>query len=128
MTSRWQYDIEPDSPLPLSEYGKIVEEAINSIPNHYPNVEVNKYCVMPDHIHMIVLISPDGDGRIISAPTTKPLSTVVGQMKRWVSKQVGLPLWQKSFYDRIIRNEKEYGEIWRYIHENPPKWREDTIK
>ena len=60
--------IRPHEP-PLSQYGKIVETAINQIPNHYENVIVDKYCIMPDHVHMIVFIMSDEIGRIISATT-----------------------------------------------------------
>lgn len=109
-------DIIRPQNVPLSAAGKIVEQAICQIPNHYENVSVDKYCVMPDHIHLIVRIEPDIDGRILSAPT---VSTVVGSMKRWVSRQVGRPIWQKSFYDHGIRNQWDYDEIWEYIENNP---------
>lgn len=115
--------IRSDEPL-LSKYGKIVVMAINAIASHYSNVMIDKYCIMPDHIHMIVFIMPDSDGRIISAPT---LSTIIGQMKRWVSKQIGFSLWQKSFNDRIIRTEHGYQEVWQYIDENPLKWANDKM-
>lgn len=59
---------------------------------------------------------------MISAPT---LSRVVGQMKRAVSKNAGFGVWQKSFYEHIIRNERDYLEIWQYIDSNPYKWAED---
>lgn len=89
---------------------------------------------------MIIFILPEGfdasdgrmmpsgkvipsDGRMISAPT---ISTVIGQMKRWVSKQIGVPLWQKSFNDRILWNEKAYREAWKYIENNPLKKYFDT--
>lgn len=114
--------IRPNEPI-LSEYGIIVETAIKAIPVHYQNVVVDKYCIMPDHIHMIVFIIPDEEsGRMISAPT---VSTAIGQMKRWVSRQLGFSIWQKSFHDRIIRNEKEYQETWQYIDTNPIKWKEE---
>ncbi len=111
----------------LSKYGMIVDEAIKNISKFYPHVSVDKYCIMPDHIHMIVLIS---SGRIISAPTTPTsapktaptLSTIIGQMKRYVSKQISFPMWQKSFYDRIIKDEKAYHAVWHYIDTNPIKW------
>lgn len=111
--------IRPYKLSPLSKNGEIVNTAINEIPLHYDSVSVNKYCIMPDHIHMILFILPDESGRIVSAPT---ISTIIGQMKRQVSKQIGFSIWQKSFYDKIIRNEKEYREIWQYIDENPLKW------
>ena len=50
------------------------------------------------------------------------LSVIIGSMKRWVSKQIGFSIWQKSFNDRIIRNEKGYLEVFKYIDENPNSW------
>ncbi len=108
--------------IPLSQYGEIVEIAISQISTHYENIFIDKYCIMPDHVHMIVFVMPDENGRMISAPT---LSVIIGSMKRWVSKQIGFSIWQKSFNDRIIRNEKGYHEVWQYIDENPQKWADD---
>ena len=105
--------------IPLSSMGKIAEQGILQISSHYQNTFVDKYCVMPDHIHMILRIEDAMDGRIISAPT---VSTVMGSLKRWVSKQAGRPLWQKSFYDHGIRNQQDYNEIWEYIENNPLKY------
>ena len=86
---------------------------------HYDHLAVDKFCIMPDHIHMILRIESNIDGRIISAPT---VSTMVGSMKRWVSRQIGRPIWQKSFYDHGIRNQQDYNEIWEYIENNPLKY------
>ncbi|MEA4912232.1 MAG: transposase [Oscillospiraceae bacterium] len=115
--------IRPNTP-PLSQYGKIVETAIEQISSHYENVYVDKYCIMPDHVHMIVFITSDESGRIISAPT---LSVIIGSMKRWASKQIGFSIWQKSFNDRIIRNEQGHREVWQYIDQNPTKWEKDCF-
>lgn len=102
-----------------------MEQAILAIPAHYPAVTVDNYVIMPNHIHAILRITTiDEDGRLIAAPT---LSTVIGQTKGWVSKQIGHPIWQKSFYDHVIRNEKEYLDTWAYIDENPAKWAEDAL-
>ena len=46
----------------------------------------------------------------------------VGSMKRWVSRQIGHPIWQKSFYNHAIRNQPDYDEIWQYIKNNPLKY------
>ena len=105
--------------LPLSSSGKIAEQAVLQIASHYENIVVDKYCIMPDHIHLILRIESNISGRIISAPT---ISTVVGSMKRWVSKQIGKPIWQKSFYEHGIRNQQDYDEIWTYIDNNPLKY------
>ena len=53
----------------LSKIGNIVETAISQIPEHYPMISVDKYCVMPDHIHMILSINADENGRQVAAPT-----------------------------------------------------------
>lgn len=128
--------IRPPEMPPLSDRGKIVDTAVNAITSHYNNVAVANYCIMPDHVHFIVSISSDEpedhqsggftaeSGRILSAPT---LSMVVGQMKRWVSKQIGYSIWKKSFHDRIIRDEKSFQEIWQYIDDNPAYWQEDRL-
>lgn len=103
----------------LSDIGAVVETAILQIPKHYPAVSVDKYCVMPDHIHMILSINTDEDGRQIAAPT---ISTVVGHMKRWVSMRIGCSIWQKSFFDHVVRNREDYDQIWNYIENNPLKY------
>lgn len=102
----------------LSKIGAVVETAILQIPEHYPAVSLDKYCVMPDHIHMILSINTDEDGRQVAAPT---VSTIVGHMKRWVSMQIGYSIWQKSFIDRVIRNDQGYRAVWEYIENNPIK-------
>ena len=112
-------DIIRPQKIPLSAIGKIVEESILQIPTHYENVFVDKYCVMPNHVHLILRITLCENGRMISAPT---VSAIVGSMKRWVSRKVGKPIWQKSFYDHTVRNQYDYDEIWQYIDTNPGKW------
>ena len=82
---------------------------------------------MPNHIHILLYLSYN-DGRIISSPTiNKPISTIIGQMKREISKKIGIPIWQKSFHDHIVRNKKDYEEISKYIYENPIKWQYDCF-
>ena len=112
-------DIIRPQNVTLSRMGKIAEAAILQIPTHYKGISVDKHCIMPDHIHLILRIESGADGRMISAPT---VSTVIGSMKRWVSRQVGRPIWQKSFYDHGIRNQQDYDEIWEYIENNPMKY------
>lgn len=79
---------------------------------------------MPNHVHLLLMIQPDGSGRTQFAPT---LSRVVKQFKGAVTKRIGEPVWQRSFYDRIVRNQESYQEIWRYVDENPLKWQLDDL-
>ena len=106
----------------LSNCGEIVALAIRNIPTAYSNVSIDHYVIMPNHVHMILRIHGDESGRILSAPT---VSTVVGQMKRWASRQAGFGLWQKSYHEHVIRNEDDYRQIREYIDTNPAKWAED---
>lgn len=106
----------------LTPYGEIVDLAIRNIPSAYPNVSVDHSVIMPNHVHLILRIHPVESGRMISAPT---LSTIVGQMKRWASKQANTALWQKSYHEHVIRSEDDYLQIWEYIENNPAKWAED---
>lgn len=107
--------------IPLSKIGKIVDLEINNINSIYKNVEIDKYVIMPNHIHMIIILCAE-DGRSKTAPT---ISRIIQQFKGSISKKVGFPLWQKSFYDRVIRNQQEYKKICEYIETNPLKWEED---
>ena len=138
-----QIDVGANCVRPLlSEHGGIVEKEIHVLSETYEAVEVDKYVVMPNHIHMVIVIGDngraggggrigdnggrtgDGGGRTQFAPT---VSRIVKQFKGSITKQIGFSIWQRSFHDRIIRSEKEYMKIWRYIDENPMKWREDCF-
>lgn len=109
-------------PCFLSFEGEIVQSAIRNMEAIYPGISVDKYVIMPNHVHLLLGIRTDEDGRLIAAPT---LSTAIGQMKRWASKKAGKSLWQKSFHDHVIRNETDFREIWEYIDTNPARRTED---
>ena len=103
----------------LTEIGKIVDENILRLNGVYETVRVDKYVVMPNHIHVILVIQ---NGRTQFAPT---ISRIMKQLKGKITKQVGFCIWQKSFYDHVIRDEKDYLRIREYIENNPAKWAED---
>jgi putative transposase len=111
----------PSEKPPLSKIGRIIDSEINKINSIYQNVAINKYVIMPNHIHMIIVLNDVNE----SSKNTPTLSRIVQQFKGAITKQVGFSLWQKSFYEHIIRHEKEYLEIWDYIETNPLKWNED---
>ena len=100
----------------------IVDETIFNISKYYHTVFVDKYIIMPNHIHMILFLYQNEAEHNKSAPA---ISLVVNQMKGYITKKAVFPLWQKSFHDHIIRNEEKYKEIWKYIDNNPLKWELD---
>ena len=114
--------ILPQTKVNLTNYGQIVENALLSIPNYYEGASIDEYVIMPNHIHFILTIR--NNGRMISSPT---MSTIVGQFKRASSKTAGFSLWQRSFYDHVIRNRQDYEETRKYIFENPQNWEKDEL-
>ena len=109
--------------MDLSPVGKVVDKYLRSIPG------VDYFVVMPNHVHMILHISSTNvlQGPMwSSAPTKANISSLVRTWKTLVTKEVGYSIWQRSFYDHVIRNEREYIKIAQYIEENPAKWVDDT--
>ena len=110
------------SPVP-KPYGIVAENFIKNISVKYPSVTVDKYVIMPDHIHILLRINyGTGD----PSPT---LGNIIGWYKYQVTKQInlhtnepGMRLFQRSYYDHVIRNQQDYNEIWEYIDNNPLKW------
>ena len=108
--------IDRPEDVPLNHNGQIVDQAIKSIPEHYPTITVDRYVIMPNHIHLLLQIHGGADGRSLIAPT---ISTVVRLMKSAASHEAGFALWQKGFYDHVIRSDADYLDCWQYIEGNP---------
>ncbi|MDD6271152.1 MAG: transposase [Ruminococcus sp.] len=107
----------------LSKIGKVVEEEINNISKIYANVTVENYVIMPNHIHLLVFIDRFS-GRTQFAPT---ISRIIKQFKGVITKRLGKSIWQKGFYDHIIRDEYDFQIRWQYIEDNPYRWCEDYM-
>lgn len=106
----------------LSHIGKTIELEINKIKSIYnTNVEINNYVIMPNHLHMIIVINND---KLLNKQILK-ISGIIQQFKGSITKQIGASIWQKSYYDHIIRNQREYEKINEYIQNNPLKWEDD---
>ena len=116
--------IDRPQDVPLTDLGCIVQGCIKKIPQHYPAITLEHFVIMPNHIHLLLQINTDDDGRSMIAPT---ISTVVRLLKGEVSGQAGFSVWQKGFYDHIIRNEKDLLDVWNYIERNPGKLVEDKL-
>ncbi len=119
-----------NSDVKLNRYGNIVKNRLTLLQKNYPYVTLDEFVIMPNHVHVILVIdrSSVGTTRELSLPIkTKSLSGLVGVFKTTSSKEIhnnGLSefKWQRSFYDRVIRNEKELFQIKKYIIQNPLKW------
>ena len=102
-----------DAHIVPKPYGKIVEKYIKNVP------EIEKYVIMPDHIHFIIRIE---NGLMKASTPTNKVSNIVRSIKTLTTKEIGKPIFQRSFYDHIIRNQKDYNEIYQYIENNPYKY------
>jgi putative transposase len=130
-----------------SALGRIVLKTWDELPNHYKNVQLGAFCIMPDHVHGIIFITsrPDtGDGHVgagfkpaptmcIPAPTRNHgLSEIIRGFKTFSARRIneycqtaGQAFWQRNFYDRIIREEEELMKLEEYIRQNPSHWDKD---
>jgi REP element-mobilizing transposase RayT len=111
-------DIQDNAVL-LTPLGNIVQEEIKNF-SYNSEISVDAFVVMPNHIHLILVI----DSRPERSGPFPTISEFIGLYKSRISKIIhktgnDIPIWQKSFHDRIIRNEQEYREVWQYIDENP---------
>ena len=107
----------------LTDIGKIVDKYILST-NNIPGVTVDKYVIMPNHIHIILIVMKNGTSKAPS-PTNNVISHAVSTLKRFVNKETGHNIFQRSFYDHVIHDEKDYQKIWEYVDQNPGKWQDD---
>ena len=102
--------------IELLPTGKIVQQHIEALAAHYECVQVQKYVIMPDHIHIIIFIGQSDERKRPS------INQIMAAFKAGVSREIGRPIWQRSYYDHIIRSQSDYDEVWQYIENNPLQW------
>ena len=105
----------------LTPIGNEIKKSIQYINDNYIGVKIEKYVIMPNHIHLIVILG-DAGGR-----GNPPLQQVIGQLKSYITNKFVNFHWQRSYHDHIIRGEKDYQKIWEYIDTNVIKWEQDCF-
>jgi len=140
-----------DGEIRLNDLGRVVTECWNEIPRHFPGVELDVFAVMPNHLHGIAMLPRDewctevndntGRGKACLAPTprrfgTPPpnsLSSIIGSFKSAASRRInilrrtpGAPVWQRNYYEHVIRNREDLHEVQQYILDNPLRWAMDN--
>lgn len=114
--------------IQLLNYGIIADKYIRQLNDSYDHISVDRYVIMPDHIHILLSLQngqsgtpvPTSANRIDNKNST--ISKSVSTFKRFCNKEFGVNIWQSRYYDHVIRNQKDYNEIWQYIENNPQKW------
>jgi REP element-mobilizing transposase RayT len=127
-----------NSAVSLNTIGETAQSCLIEIPKHFAQVIIDEFIIMPDHVHAIVIIGgrvESNEGTIHRAPTkaenfaapkSGTLSRIISAYKAAVTREVNrrntgitIKIWQRNYYEHVIRNEKELLEIRKYIHNNP---------
>ena len=112
----------------LLPYGKIADKCINRLNEFYDNIIVDSYVIMPNHIHIMLFVAgTETSAASSSTRQTAAVSNFVSTFKRFCNKEYGENIWQRGFYDHIVRGREDYEEISKYIHENPARWYCDNL-
>jgi len=133
-----------DGKMSLNQCGEIVQSCWERIPCHYPDAVLDSFVIMPNHVHGIIVIADEraevglkldcvGAG-LKPAPTKRhPLSEIIRAFKTFSSRRInkiratyGVPVWQRNYYEHIIRDERELTHIREYISTNYLKWALDN--
>ena len=128
----------------LNRFGQAVTDAWAWLGAQYSYVDVDAYVVMPNHIHGVLFLreghsgrSAPGRGGSRTAPTggalRKPLGRLIGAFKTVSAKTInqsrgtpGAPVWQRNYYEHIVRDEAALDRIRAYIADNPAHWSQDS--
>src|SRR4030042_6969864 len=115
----------------LNEYGHVVTKCGQDLTNHYAGITLDAFVVMPNHIHCIIVINNNVGAGLKPAPTDKRygLSEIVRAFKTFSSRYInqirntsGIPVWQRNYYEHVIRTDKELNQIREYIVNTPRQW------
>ena len=106
--------------IELTAYGEIIEKQIKDINKIYKDIKIKNYIIMPNHEHMIIELERQESGSSRTpTPTNAKIPIIVSTLKRLTNKKIENKIWQRNYYEHIIRNEKEYYEIIKYMQNNP---------
>ena len=140
-----------DGEMQLNEYGRVVRQCWDEIPDHFPHAETDAFVIMPNHIHGILwIVHPPVGARPVGARHAAPLQeacprveqfgkpvpgsipTIVRSLKSAAAQRInalrgtpGVPIWQRNYYEHIVRGERDLDAIREYILANPARWPAD---
>jgi putative transposase len=127
--------------MKFNRFGRIADEDWRAIPIHYSGVILDEWIVMPNHLHGILFlhnevppsVDEERELRQFGKPMSGSLSSIIGNYKSGVTRRIGgmrackTVVWQRGFYEHIIRNERDLQLQREYIRNNPSKWADDEL-
>jgi len=119
------------SEMKMDEIGRKVQAVWDDLPIHYPHIATDAFVVMPNHVHGVIAIRAG----LKPAPTKRHgLSEIVRAFKTFSARRInefrktsGALVWQRNYYDHVIRNDTDYNRIAEYVANNPQRWMEDSL-
>ena len=129
-----------DTKMQLNSLGTIVEECLVAVPLHFNNTEIPVHSIMPNHLHAIVVLRANAStvgpakasnkrAEAFAAPVIGSIPTIVRSFKSAVTRaaraalrEPSLDVWQRNYFERVIRSDDEFRKTWQYICENPARW------
>ena len=106
----------------LNVTGQIVSAIWQKIPQHFPNVELDEFILMPDHLHGIIVISEQAEQSISLATIIQNFKSVSTRKINKINQNSGISIWQINYYERIVRSDQELHRLRQYILANPENW------
>ncbi|QOR61064.1 REP-associated tyrosine transposase [Sulfurovum sp. ST-21] len=119
-----------DQRLILNDAGKILKETWLDIPNRFPFVSIHDFIIMPNHFHAIIETDHTTSirlGDIVGAFKSITTNQYINGIRHKNWKPFEKRLWQRNYYEHIIRSEKSYQTLSQYIQNNPLSWKEDIF-
>ena len=114
--------------IQYSSAGIITDRRLQEMACFYKRIRIEKYVIMPNHVHLLIYVSSDDNGPSgRPVPTNSAISGFIGTFKRFTNEAAGSELWQARSYDHVVRDEHDFQRIWKYMDENPAKWAEDSL-
>jgi len=114
----------------LTNYGEIANRHLLNMSDFYDNIKIDKFVIMPNHIHLLIQISETNKSVGLSgtsAPTKSLIAQFISTFKRFCNKEYNENIWQRSYHDHIIRGKEDYDKIWEYIDTNVLRWEKDCF-
>ena len=108
-------------------HGVIADKYIRQLNDFYPNLSVDSYVIMPNHIHILLRITEGPSGTPVPTRQNSTVSRFVSTFKRFCNKEYGGNIWQARSYDRIIRDQEDFDQHLQYIEQNPFAWDKDEF-
>lgn len=130
---------EVQGEIRLNGAGQLVQSVWEGLPDHYSHIEMDAFVIMPNHVHGIIWLRGSNNARSVRAglkpaPTVRHgLPEIVRAFKTFSARQInamrgtfGTSVWQRNYFEHIIRNDETLQFIRKYIADNPARWAEDA--